>query len=137
MIKSLSLLLGLEKWNRCYFLHWTHTFWYLSSQEYHRQSVIIHILRLLRCIMVKIWKMHWKLKYSENQYCFANISAMKDRIFMKFYMVGNSCLVSLSFKFYEYSYINTNTWVGNAHTHVLSRVRAFTTCVRLFRHRSS
>ena len=73
------------RWNRWYFLHWTYTFWYLSSQKYQRQSVNIHILRLLRCIMVKIWKMHWKLKCSESQYCFANISRMKAWNFVKFF----------------------------------------------------
>ena len=37
----------------------------------------------------------------KHQYCFANISAMKARIFMKFYMVVNYYVVSLSFKFHE------------------------------------
>ena len=77
------------RWNRCYFLHRTYAFWYLSSQKYHRQSVIILIWRHWRCIMVKIWKIHWKFKYSESQYCFANISAMRAWIFMKFYTVNN------------------------------------------------
>ena len=102
----------------------SYTFWYLSSQKYQRQSVIIHILRLLRCIMVKIWKMHWKLKYLKSQYCFVNISAMKNHIFMKFYRVINYYLVNISFKFHE-------------DAHVLSRLRVFTTCVRVCMHGSS
>ena len=50
---------------------------------------------------VKIWKIHWKLKYSESRYCFANISATKARIFMKFYVVVHFYLMSLSFKFHK------------------------------------
>ena len=68
------------RWKRCYFLHWTDTFWYLSSQKYHRQSVIIHIWKRLRCIMVKIWKMHWKLTSTEWHYHFVNNFVSKAHI---------------------------------------------------------
>ena len=37
---------------------------------------------------------HLKSKRSESQYCFANISALKAQIFMKFHMVANYYLVN-------------------------------------------
>ena len=113
------------------------TFWYLVSKKFHNHSVIIHFERLLRCETVKIWKIHWKLKYSWSQYCFANISATEAWIFMKFYVVVNYYLVSLGFKFYEDPCINEHVRVVNARAHVLSRLRAFTTRARAFMHGSS
>ena len=44
---------------------------------------------------------------------------------MKFYMVVNH--YHESFKFHEDQYTNVRARVVNAHKHVLSRVRAFTT----------
>ena len=124
----------LERWT---FSDEIGTFWYLVSEKFHNHLlVIIHLVRLLRCKTVKIWKIHWKLKYSESQYCFANISAMEARIFTKFYMVVNYYLVSKSLKFYEYPCINAHARVVNARAHVLSRVRAFTTRARAFKFRS-
>ena len=49
---------------------------------------------------------------------------------MKFYMVVNYYLVSLSFKFHEDPCINARARVVNARAHVLLRVRAFTTRLR-------
>ena len=66
----------------------------------------------------------------EHQYCFANISLTKARIFMKFYMVVNYYLVNFSFKFHEDQCINACTRVVNARAQVLLRVRAFTTHLR-------
>ena len=62
---------------------------------------------------VKIGKIHWKLKYSKSRYCFANISATEARIFMKFYVVVNFYLVSLSFKFHEDPFVNGRARGGN------------------------
>ena len=45
---------------------------------------VIHLWRLLRGVAVKIWKIHWILMTFESQYRFANISAKKAWIFMKF-----------------------------------------------------
>ena len=100
------------KW--CHFLPYPSPFWYLVSKKIHNHSVIIHLVRLLRCETVKIWKIHWKLKYSESQYCFANISATEARIFMKFYVMVNSYLASLSFKFHEDPDSNARVRVINA-----------------------
>ena len=85
---------------------------------------------------VKIWKIHWKLKYSESRYCFANISATEARIFMKFYVVVNYYLVSLCFKFREDPCISARARVVNARAHVLSRVRACSTFAHAFFHGS-
>ena len=35
---------------------------------------------------VERWKLHGKLMICKSQYCFVNIFAMKDQIFMKFYI---------------------------------------------------
>ena len=50
---------------------------------------------------MNVAKIHRKLMITESQFYFANISATKARIFMKFYVVVNYYLVSLSFKFHE------------------------------------
>ena len=89
---------------------------------------IIHLVRLLRCKTVKIWKINWKLKYSEGRYCFAFISATEAQIFMKFHVVVNFYLVNLNFKFHEDPCINARALVVNVCT------RAFSTCARLFIH---
>ena len=85
---------------------------------------------------VKIWKIHWKLKYSESRYCFANISATKARIFIKFYVVVNSYLVSLSFKFHGDPSINARTRVVNARIRDITCAHAFSARARAFRHGS-
>ena len=53
---------------------------------------------------------------------------------MKFYVVVNYYLGSLSFKFHEDSCINARARDVNARAHVLSRVRTFKTCARAFEH---
>ena len=73
----------------------------------------------------------------KDQYCFANISATKARIFMKFYMVVNYYLLTLSVEFHEDPWINARARVVNMHTPILSRVWVFTTCERVFVHVSS
>ena len=85
---------------------------------------------------MKILKIHGKLKYSESQYCFANISATEARIFMKFYVVVNYYLVSLSFKFPEDMCINACAVVINARIRDITRSRAFTTRGHVSIHRS-
>ena len=50
---------------------------------------------------MNVAKIHRKLMITESQFYFANISATKAQIFMKFYVVVNPYLVTLSFKFYE------------------------------------
>ena len=47
-----------------YFFQWYYDILYLVSKIFHNHSVIMHIVRLLMCETVKIWKIHWKLKYS-------------------------------------------------------------------------
>ena len=56
----------------------------------------------------------------EHQYCFANISETKARIFMKYYVVVNYYLMGLYFKFHEDSCKDAGVRVVNAHAHVLS-----------------
>ena len=85
---------------------------------------------------MKIWKIHGKLKYSESQYCFANISAMEAQIFMKFYVVVNFYLVSLSFKFHEDPFVNARARGGNARIRDITCAHAFLTRARAFMHGS-
>ena len=57
---------------------------YPSKNTIENQWVFIHIWRLLRCIIVQIWKTYWKLTITERHYHFVNISVTKAQIFMKF-----------------------------------------------------
>ena len=81
---------------------------------------------------MNVAKIHRKLMITESQFYFANISTTKARIFMKFYVVVNFYLVSLSFKFHTDLCIDACTNVGNTRAHVLSRVCAFMTRARTF-----
>ena len=83
---------------------------------------------------MNVAKIHRKLMITESQFYFANISATKARIFMKFYVVVNYYLVSLSFEFHDDPCINARARVVNTRVHVLSRVRTFTTRARAFLH---
>ena len=57
----------------------------ISSFQLIPQSFLfIHLWWFWRWIFVKICKIHWKLMIFKSQYCFANISATKALIFMKF-----------------------------------------------------
>ena len=66
--------------------------------------------------ILKICKIHLKLRIKQTQYCFANISSMKAQIFTKFDVVVNYYLVSLSFIFHEDPCINASTRVVNGRT---------------------
>ena len=88
-------------WDMCPFVHSICTSWYLVSKKVHNFSAIIHLWRLQKCIIEEIWKIYWKSTIKKHQYCFANISAKKTRIVMKFYMVVNYNLVSISLKFHD------------------------------------
>ena len=123
-------------WHWCFHFTEIGSFWDKVSKKFHNYSVIIHLWRLRRCIIAEISKLHWKSMIKKHQYCFANISATKARIFMKFYVVVNYYLVSLSFKFHKDSCINVHAPVVNARARVLSRVCAFTTRARAFMHTS-
>ena len=52
----------------------------------------------------------------KHQYCFTNIFVTKALIFMKFYVVVNYYLVSLSLKFHDDPCINAPARVVNART---------------------
>ena len=133
-LKTEQIFLSLKA--KLFFNHNIGSFWFLVSKKIHKHSVINILGRLLGFINVKVWKMPWKLKFSESQYCFANISATEARIFIKFYVVVNYYLVSLCFKFREDPCISARARVVNARAHVLSRVRACTTFARAFFHGS-
>ena len=72
--------------------------------------------------------------FKKPQYCFANISVTKAQIFMKFYVVINYYLVSLSFKFHKNPCTNARAHVVNAHTRDKTCARAFTARARAFMH---
>ena len=63
---------------------------------------------------------------------FSNISARNDRIFMKFFVVVNNYLVSLSFKFHEDQCTYARARVVNVGTRDKTCARAFTTRGRAF-----
>ena len=86
---------------------------------------------------MNVAKIHRKLMITESQFYFTNISATKARIFMKFYVVVNFYLVSLSFKFHEDPCINVCARVVNVGIWDKTCLRAFATRVRAFMHKSS
>ena len=90
-----------------------------------------------KTLLLKFWKYARYIKnkgFNKCRYCFANISATKAWIVMKFYVVVTYYLVSLPVKFHKDSCINARTGAVNARAHVLSRLRAFTTFARAFVH---
>ena len=62
---------------------------------------------------MNVAKIHRKLMITESQFYFAYISAIKTWIFMKFYVVVNYYLMSLSFKFHDDPCINACAQVIN------------------------
>ena len=88
---------------------------------------------------MNVAKIHRKLMITESQFYYANISATKAQIFMKFYVVVKYYIVILSFKFHDNLCINVRARAVNVRAravnvraHDLSRVRAFTTSARAF-----
>ena len=80
-----------------------------------------------------LWKYIENQGLNKHQYCFANISGTKARIFMKFYMVVNYYLVSLSFKFHDDPSKNTRARVVNVRTWVKNmRARAYSSCACIY-----
>ena len=110
-------------------LHWDILIF--SFLNFHDHPVIIHLEILLRCETVQIWKIHWKLKYSESRYCFADISATKAWIFTKFYMLVNYYLLNLSFKFHKYRFTNKRTRRKHARASFIASVRVCGSCMRI------
>ena len=82
--------------------------------------------------MLNVAKIHRKLIITESQFYFANISATKAQILMKFYVVVNYYLVSLSFKFHGDSAKNARARVVKARAHFLTRERTLTSRARAF-----
>ena len=72
----------------------------------------------------------------KHLYCFANISATKAQIFMKFYVVVNFYLVRLSFKFHEDRSINARAQVVNARIRDITCTHTFTTRAHALMHGS-
>ena len=81
---------------------------------------------------MNVAKIHRKLMSTESQFYFANISTKKARILMKFYVVVNYYLVSLTFEFHDDPCINARAKVITVRAQDLSRVRAFTPLTRAF-----
>ena len=132
-----SLKIQNMSWDWCFHFTEIGPFWDLVSKKFHNHSVIIHLWRLWRCIIAKISKIHWKSMIKKHQYCFANISATKAWIFMKFYVVVNYYLVGLYFKFHKDLCINARARVVNACTRDKTYMHALKTCACASMHGSS
>ena len=115
-------MLGLDKhpkgWVRCHFGNYIGVFWYVVTKKFHDHPVKINLERLFMSKNENKWKLHWKLKYSESLYRFANISATNAGIFMKCYIMINYSLVRLCLKLYEELWKNLRARVLNARLHV-------------------
>ena len=80
-----------------------------------------------------LWKYIENQGLNKHQYCFENISGTKARIFMKFYMVVNYYLVSLSFIFHKNPCTNVRSRVINALSRIKrARTRVYSLCVRIY-----
>ena len=86
---------------------------------------------------MNVAKIHRKIMITESQFYFANISATKARIFMKFYVVVYYYLVNLCVKFHDDPCINARARVVNARTLDKSCARTFTTHAPAFMQGSS
>ena len=119
----------------CHLLLLPGPFWYLVSKSFHDLLVIIHIQRLWRCITMKICKIHWKLMIFKSQYCFANISATKAPIFMKFETYIHKIVKNYQKIFRKDPCTHARTRGKNVRARVLSRrnVRAhvYASCSRI------
>ena len=99
----------------------------------------------VKYLQVKSRRSSWDMLIQErpnkdrpkHQYYFANISAMNNQIFMKFYVVVNYYLVSLSFKFNEDLCTNARVQGVNVHTRDRMGVLAFSTFAPAFIYKSS
>ena len=87
--------------------------------------------------IVKICKMHWKLRIKQTPVLFCKYFRNECLDLHEFYVVVKYYLVSWNFKFREDPFINVPARVINVHTHVLLHVRAFKTRARAFVHGSS
>ena len=117
MTKNLISILGLENDQKAgkglfFLMKFCHLEIVSQSQE------VLRIFKLwgkFDAKILKVCKIHWKLKFSESQYCFANISAKEAWIFMKFYVLDKYYLAILSFKFHEDPYKNARAcFIGSA-----------------------
>ena len=86
---------------------------------------------------MNVVKIHRKLVITESQFYFANISATKAQIFMKFYVVVNYYLVSLNFKFHDDPCLNARVRGVNARTRDKSCAHTFTPRAQTFMHKAS
>ena len=86
---------------------------------------------------MNVAKIHKKLMITESQFYFANISATKSRIFMKFKTQAYKILIDHQKKIHKDLCTHMHTRIENAHAHDLARARAFTTVARACVHRSS
>ena len=67
----------------------------------------------------------------KHQYCFANISATKARIFMKYYLVVNYYLASVSFKFHDHPCIKACALAINR---ARTCLHVYNSCWRIYAH---
>ena len=86
---------------------------YIFKSSFKKSSWFFSNDSSLKALEVHNWG-NMKNTLKSNDYCFANIYGTKALILMKFHMVVNFCLVSLSFKFGEDPWINVRAWVVNS-----------------------
>ena len=95
-----------------------------SIKKSHNYSIIFHLWRLWRSKPAEICKIHWKLKIFKSQYCFANISALKPWIFIKFETNIYNIVKNQQMVFCKDPCLQTRTRGSNVRTCVLLRQNA-------------
>ena len=120
------------------FFQWDPNIFKLCFLTFQRISYITQIFGKLCCLHFENMSKTLKIKDSTNinivlQIC---ISAIKARVFMKFYVVVNYYLVSLIFKCHDDPCTNARAQVVNTHTRDKMCARGFTARARAFIHES-
>ena len=97
--------------------------------------MIFHLWRLWRCKNVEIFKIHWKLMSFKSQYCFANISATKVLISMKFGTYIHKIVKNHQKDFRKNLCKHRRTWGVNVHARFSSRwnvrMHVYASCPRV------
>ena len=125
IVKKLELITQAKKQpsssDRWHFFLFIGTFWYLVLKKFHNHSVIVHLWRLWRSKTVDICKIHWKLMTFKSQNCFANISATKTPILLKFETYIHKMVKNYQIIYRKDPCTNPRTGGVNVHAHISSR----------------
>ena len=106
----------------------------MLSKKFYNYWLIIHFKSFLGAFNWIFAKIHWNLLILKCRYYFANISAMKAPIFMKFETWAPKVIMNYHNNFRKDLCINAPTQGQNVRMCDETRTRTFTPFVRAFMH---